>query len=259
MRYSLFAGGKRLRPILAIMGYELAGGQDVENEVLPQAAALELIHTFTLIHDDLPAMDDDDYRRGKLSNHKVFGEGIAILAGDTLLVEAFRLFLQGTQPPDVKIEMMNELIDAIGIDGVMGGQAVDLQSEGKKPTEELVRYIHTRKTGRFIRAALVIGGIASRNLSVVEPYRKIGENIGLAFQIADDILDEIGDEATVGKKVHKDRERGKCTYTALYGVAKARSDARRLVDEAIGIARSLFGEDAWPIVELANFIVERTY
>ncbi len=260
MRYTLFAGGKRLRPILAIMGYEVAGGENVRQEILPQAAALELIHTFTLIHDDLPAMDDDDMRRGKPSNHKVFGEGIAVLAGDTLLVEAFRLFIQGLLPHDVKLRMLNELIDAIGVDGVMGGQALDLLYEGKGPSPEIVDYIHSRKTGGFIRASLTIGGMAAQNERLIPVYREVGDLIGLAFQITDDVLDVVGDEKVLGKPVKHDSERGKSTYPALYGVEESRKKARELVDRAIEIAHYQIGPElAWPIIELAKFIVERSY
>ncbi len=260
MRYTLFAGGKRLRPVLAIMGYEIAGGEDVKHEILPQAAALELIHTFTLIHDDLPAMDDDDIRRGKPSNHKVFGEGIAVLAGDTLLVEAFRLFIQGKLPHDVKLRMLDELIDAIGVDGVMGGQAYDLMYEGQEATPEIVDYIHSRKTGGFIRAALTIGGIAAQNERLVPIYREIGDLIGLAFQITDDVLDVVGDETKLGKPIKNDEAAGKSTYPALYGVEESMRRARELVGKAIDLAHYNIGpEIAWPLIELAKFIVERDH
>ncbi len=260
MRYTLFAGGKRLRPVLAIMGYEIAGGEDVKHEILPQAAALELIHTFTLIHDDLPAMDDDDIRRGKPSNHKVFGEGIAVLAGDTLLVEAFRLFIQGKLPHDVKLRMLDELIDAIGVDGVMGGQAYDLMYEGQEATPEIVDYIHSRKTGGFIRAALTIGGMAAQNERLVPIYREIGDLIGLAFQITDDVLDVVGDETKLGKPIKNDEAAGKSTYPALYGVEESMRRARELVDKAIDLAHYNIGpEIAWPLIELAKFIVERDH
>ncbi len=260
MRYTLFAGGKRLRPVLAIMGYEIAGGEDVKHEILPQAAALELIHTFTLIHDDLPAMDNDDMRRGKPSNHKVFGEGIAVLAGDTLLVEAFRLFIQGKLPHDVKLRMLDELIDAIGVDGVMGGQAYDLMYEGQEATPEIVDYIHSRKTGGFIRAALTIGGIAAQNERLVPIYREIGDLIGLAFQITDDVLDVVGDETKLGKPIKNDEAAGKSTYPALYGVEESMRRARELVGKAIDLAHYNIGpEIAWPLIELAKFIVERDH
>ncbi len=260
MRYTLFAGGKRLRPILAIMGYEMAGGEDVQHEILPQAAALELIHTFTLIHDDLPAMDDDDMRRGKPTNHRVFGEGMAVLAGDTLLVEAFRLFIQGKLPHDVKLRMLNELIDAIGVDGVMGGQALDLLYEGKDPDARIIDYIHSRKTGAFIRASLTLGAIAAQNERLIPVYRQIGDLIGLAFQITDDVLDVIGDAKKLGKPVKHDIERGKSTYPALYGVEESRRKAHELVDKAIEIAHYQIGpEIAWPLIELSKFIVDRSY
>ncbi len=260
MRYTLFAGGKRLRPILAIMGYEIAGGENVRDEILPQAAALELIHTFTLIHDDLPAMDDDDMRRGKPSNHKVFGEGIAILAGDALLVEGIRLFVQGKLPHDVKLRMLNELLSAIGVDGIMGGQTMDLIYEGKQASPEMVDYIHSRKTGVFIQASLTIGAMGAQNERLIPVYREIGRLIGLAFQITDDVLDVTGDEKTLGKPVRHDQSAGKSTYPALYGVEKSMEHARNLVNRAIEIAHYQIGpEIAWPLIELSKFIIERNH
>lgn len=261
MKYTLFAGGKRLRPFLTIIGYELAGGKRVKEEVIPIACALELIHTFSLIHDDLPAMDNDDVRRGKPTSHKVFGEGMAILAGDALFAYAFKLLLESDISPDKKLDVIKEIVEATGSLGMIGGQVYDLISEGVEPTEELVKKIHLRKTSALIRSSLVVGGIAAKaNRNLSENYRKIGENLGMAFQIVDDVLDEMGEKEKLGKTVGKDRERGKCTYVKLYGVKKAREDAKKYAEEATSIAILSFGEEkAWPLTALADFIVKRAY
>jgi len=257
MRYSLFAGGKRLRPVLCILGYELGGGKN-EEEILPQACALEMIHTFTLIHDDLPAMDNDDFRRGKPTNHRVYGEAMAILAGDALFIEAVGLFLKGPLSAEVKVKMLNELVDALGVDGVIGGQVLDLRAEGKVHTQRLVENIHLRKTARFIEASIVIGAIGSgAKESVVEGLRIIGRKLGLLFQIVDDILDETAEDEELGKKARKDRERGKCTYPSVLGLEKSYDIARELVRDIKVEAKSLLGDKVKLIEGLADYFLSR--
>ena len=257
MRYSLFAGGKRLRPVLCILGYELGGGKN-EEEILPQACALEMIHTFTLIHDDLPAMDNDDFRRGKPTNHRVYGEAMAILAGDALFIEAVGLFLKGPLSAEVKVKMLNELVDALGVDGVIGGQVLDLRAEGKVHTQRLVENIHLRKTARFIEASIVIGAIGSgAKESVVEGLRIIGRKLGLLFQIVDDILDETAEDEELGKKARKDRERGKCTYPSVLGLEKSYDIARELVRDIKVEAKNLLGDKVKLIEGLADYFLSR--
>ncbi len=256
MTYSLFAGGKRLRPILAIASYEACGGK--AEEVLPQASAIELIHTYSLIHDDLPAMDDDDYRRGRPTNHRVFGEAMAILAGDALLTEAFTMFTDtGTFPPERLLRALRELSIASGADGMVGGQAMDILSEGKSPDEETLQFIHTHKTGALIgasvRIAPILAGISDERYRALATY---GQSIGLAFQIVDDILDIVGDEKRLGKPVGSDLEKDKMTYPALYGIEESRRKARDLIDRAIN-AIEVFGQKARPLKEIASYILQR--
>ncbi len=259
MRYTLFAGGKRLRPILAIMGYEIAMNSVNFEPILPIACAIELVHTFSLIHDDLPAMDDDDMRRGKPSCHKVFGEGLAILAGDALFALAFDIIASADVSPDVKARVFKELSQATGPNGLAGGQVLDLVSEGAVPTKELVLEIHKRKTAALIRCSLVTGGIvggASEKLLGV--FGEVGEKLGIAFQIVDDVLDEIGEKEKMGKRVKKDIARGKCTYVRVRGVQGSLEDARKLVEEVKGtIEREIGLDKGWALLELSDFIVER--
>ncbi|MDO9529910.1 MAG: polyprenyl synthetase family protein [Syntrophales bacterium] len=259
VRYSVFAGGKRLRPILCMASAEAVGG-NIET-VLPVACALELIHTYSLIHDDLPVIDDDDYRRGKPTNHKVFGEDIAILAGDALLTEAFRLMSKrefvGETPPDRLLAVISDISEAAGFLGMVGGQVVDVQSEGKEVGEETLDYIHTHKTGAMIttsvRAGAVLSGAGKNEIDALSDY---GRNIGLAFQIADDILDVEGDQETLGKDIGSDRSRGKVTFPALFGLEASRKKARELVDNALSdIAQ--FDSRAEPLRMIAKYIIER--
>lgn len=260
VRYSVFAGGKRIRPILCMGSAEAVGG-NIE-EVLPVACALELIHTYSLIHDDLPVMDDDDYRRGKLTNHKVFGEDIAILAGDALLTEAFRLMSKkefaGKTPPDRLLSVISDISEAAGFLGMVGGQIVDIQSEGKKVGEETLNYIHTHKTGAMIttsiRAGAIISGAGNNEIDALSDY---GRHIGLAFQIADDILDVEGNQETLGKDIGSDRKRGKVTFPAIFGMEKSRRKARDLVNKALAdIAQ--FDSRAEPLRMIATYIIERS-
>ncbi|MEE9153733.1 MAG: farnesyl diphosphate synthase [candidate division NC10 bacterium] len=259
MHYSLFAGGKRLRPILTIAAAEAVGGG--AEAVLPVACAFEYIHTYSLVHDDLPAMDDDDLRRGRPTCHKVFGQAMAILAGDALLTEAFVLLTNPAHvshlDPRLLHTVLHEIGFAAGSQGMVGGQAVDILSEGKPIEMPLLHYIHTHKTGALIlcalRAGAHLGGATAEELDATTRY---GKAVGLAFQIADDILDIEGEEALRGKKGGGDATRGKATYPALVGLDKAKGEAQRLVQEALDAIAS-FSRQADPLREIARFIVSR--
>jgi geranylgeranyl diphosphate synthase type II len=259
MRYSVFAGGKRLRPTLVIAGAEVAGG--ALEAVLPTACAFELIHTYSLIHDDLPAMDDDDYRRGRLTSHKVFGEAMAILAGDALLTHALGLvaasFAAGQAPLDVMPRVVAEIVEAAGTAGMIGGQVVDIQSEGGSVPAETLEYIHTHKTGALIRAALRVGallaGAPEPTLAALTAY---GERLGLAFQIVDDILDVEGSLETLGKTAGSDRRKQKITYPDHHGLEASRARAAALTREARAAVAGL-GPAAAPLLALADFVLSR--
>ncbi len=259
MHYSLFAGGKRLRPILTIAAAEAVGG--TAQEVLPVACAFEYIHTYSLVHDDLPAMDDDDLRRGRPTSHKVFGQAIAILVGDALLTEAFSLLTNpahvGHLDPRLLRTVIHEIALAAGSQGMVGGQAVDILSEGKVIDLSFLQYIHTHKTGALIlctlRAGAHLAGATGDELDAITRYGKAG---GLAFQIADDILDIEGEEAMRGKKRGGDATRGKATYPGLVGLDEAKGEAQRLVQEALDAIAS-FNHRADPLREIARFIVLR--
>jgi geranylgeranyl diphosphate synthase type II len=259
VRYSVFAGGKRIRPILCLASAETAGG-DIES-IIPVACALELIHTYSLIHDDLPAMDDDDYRRGRLTSHKVFGEDIAILAGDALLTEAFRLISDASLvekiPPEKLLFVIRDIAEAAGYFGMVGGQVADVQSEGKDVDSVVLNYIHTRKTGAMIIAAVKAGAILS-NAGEVELNALIsyGRHVGLAFQIVDDILNIEGDQVSLGKGTGSDAKRGKVTYPALMGLEASRKRAGELVESALSALKN-FDQRAEPLRMIARYIVER--
>jgi len=259
MRYSLFAGGKRLRPILCMAGAETVGGEG--RRVLPVACALELIHTYSLIHDDLPLMDDDDLRRGKPTNHKVHGDAIALLAGDGLLTEAFSLmtssYATGQIAPDRLLEAIRMISGAAGHDGMVGGQVVDMQWEGKKADLETVKFLHTRKTGALITASVASGAIVVGALEPqVRAVLSYGNKIGLAFQISDDILDVEGDSETMGKMAGADEEKGKTTYPSVLGLDESKKIQRALVQEAVQDLKE-FGEKAEPLRQIAHYIIER--
>jgi len=260
MRYSVFAGGKRLRPVLMIAACEAVGGE--YQQVLHAACAMEMIHAYSLIHDDLPAMDDDDFRRGRPTNHKVYGEANAILAGDALLTEAFRLLADPEAnrgaDPGVTLRVIETVARCAGSHGMVGGQVVDMESEGKPIDFATLQYIHTRKTGALflasIQAGAWLGGGSDEQLPVLTRY---GETAGLAFQIADDILDITGDPARIGKDVGSDLARGKATYPALLGLSEARRRAEELRDLAIAAIEPL-GVPAEPLRAIARYIVDRT-
>lgn len=256
MRYSVLAGGKRLRPVLCMAAMEAVSG-NVKKNLVP-ALALELLHTYTLVHDDLPCMDNDDLRRGKPTSHVVFGEANAILAGDALLTLAFEWISKAVPPPPYDPNrLILELAHAAGSMGVVGGQVEDLASEGKKPDRAAVNYIHLHKTASLIRAAVRIGGIcggASKcELAVLSKY---GEKAGLAFQIADDILNETSSREKMGKAAGSDRARGKMTYVAAHGLENAKKTARRLAGEAVKALHGLKGNTG-PLAAIVDFIVTR--
>jgi geranylgeranyl diphosphate synthase type II len=259
MRYSVFAGGKRVRPILAIAAAEALGGTAAD--VLPLACALECIHTYSLIHDDLPALDDDDYRRGRLTNHKVFGEANAILAGDALLTFAFELMGDARHwpqfVPERVVQVMHEVAYAIGTFGMIGGQVVDLQMEGQDIDLPALQYIHAHKTGALIRTSVRSGGIlGGGSPAAVEALTHYGTHIGLAFQIMDDILDVRGDEQLMGKALRKDDARRKATYPRLVGLAESEVRAQAAVTASIA-ALDIIGERGAVLRDLAHFIIAR--
>jgi len=260
MRYSVFAGGKRVRPLLMIAGCEAVGGDP--EVVLPAACAMEMIHTYSLIHDDLPAMDDDDFRRGRPTNHKVYGEATAILAGDGLLTEAFILLsnpaLQETVPAATVRQVIHVMARCAGSLGMVGGQVVDMESEGKEVNLPTLEYIHTHKTGALILAAVQCGGLlGGASDPAFQALSRYGEAAGLAFQVADDILDVVGDQAEIGKDVGSDAARGKATYVALLGLEPARQRARELRDSAVAALDPL-GAAAEPLRQIAHYIVNRS-
>lgn len=258
MRYSLLAGGKRLRPILCLATCDLTGG--TQEMAMPTACALEMIHTMSLIHDDLPAMDDDDFRRGKLTNHKVFGEDIAILAGDGLLAYAFEYVATQTQnvAPENIIRIVARLGRTVGAAGLVGGQVLDLESEGKTDvTAETLSFIHTHKTGALLEASVVTGAIvADADGSDIQRLSQYAQNIGLAFQIIDDILDITATDEQLGKTAGKDLQAEKATYPSLWGVEKSQLKAQELVDRAIA-QLSVYGAKADPLRAVASYIVTR--
>ncbi len=260
MRYSLLAGGKRLRPILCLTTCELTGG--TLEMAMPTACALEMIHTMSLIHDDLPAMDNDDYRRGKLTNHKVFGEDIAILAGDGLLAYAFEYVATQTRnvPPQQIIEVITRLGRTVGAAGLVGGQVLDLESEGRSDvTVETLSFIHTHKTGALLETSVVSGAIlAVAPEEDIHRLSRYAQNIGLAFQIVDDILDITATHEELGKTVGKDVQAQKATYPSLWGLEESKKQAHQLIEAAIA-ELTPYGEKADSLRAIANFIVTRKH
>jgi geranylgeranyl diphosphate synthase type II len=258
MRYSLLAGGKRLRPILCLATCELMGGS-IEM-ALPTACALEMIHTMSLIHDDLPAMDNDDYRRGKLTNHKVFGEDIAILAGDGLLAYAFEYVATHTRnvAPLQIIDVIARLGRTVGAAGLVGGQVLDLESEGKTDiSAETLSFIHTHKTGALLETSVVSGAIlAGASEDDIDRLTRYSRDIGLAFQIVDDVLDITATREELGKTAGKDVQAQKATYPSLWGLEGSIAQARNLVGDAIA-QLSVYGAAAEPLRAIAQYIVSR--
>lgn len=250
IRYSVMAGGKRLRPILALTSYESCGGT---NEIIyPAAVALELVHTYSLVHDDLPCMDDDDLRRGQPTLHKKYGESVALLAGDALHDLAFNLMAQTGSTTAVL-----ELAEAIGTRGMLAGQMADMEAEGRSLSLDEVIFIHTHKTGKLIRSAVRIGAVlANASADKLDAVTEYGEKIGLAFQIIDDILDIEGDEATLGKPVGSDTKNSKATFPAIVGLERSKQMAGELIDQAVEIiSRSV--EQSEHFVQIARFIEGR--
>lgn len=256
MEYSLLAGGKRLRPILLMAAADAVGADGTK--FLTSGCAIEMIHTYSLIHDDLPAMDNDDYRRGKLTNHKVYGAGLATLAGDALLTLAFEVMLRQDGVTDAqRISVVREMSTAAGMNGMVGGQAIDLASEGKHIPLALLKKMHMGKTGALFRAAIrsgaLLGGADDEKLQALTDY---AEKFGLAFQITDDILDVVGDEAAIGKPVGSDERNHKSTYVTILSLEKAQALAKETVDAAVS-SLSTFGAEADFLRDLVQMLVER--
>lgn len=256
IEYSLMAGGKRIRPVLIISTYELFKS-DIE-KVLPFAVAMEMVHTFSLIHDDLPGIDNDDYRRGKLTNHKKYNEATAILAGDNLLNNAYNIILNDINNSDenklLKLKALKELSD--GIDRMIAGEYVDTEFEGKDISSQYLEYMHENKTGALIKASVRIGAImAGADEESIKKLSSYAEKIGLAFQVKDDILSEIGDSKELGKPVGNDKERGKCTYTTKYGLEKAQEMLNDITNNAVTTIQEF--ENSEFLKELALYIANR--
>ncbi|CEN79888.1 polyprenyl synthetase family protein [Paraclostridium sordellii] len=260
MNYSLKAGGKRLRPILTLEACKIVGGE--EEDAIGFAVAIEMIHTYSLIHDDLPALDNDDLRRGRKTNHKVYGEAMAILAGDALLNYAYEIMLKesiGKNDPEKYLKAINEIAKSAGIYGMIGGQVVDIESEGKTIDMDKLDFIHMNKTAAIIigcmRAGAIIGNATDKQLEDITKYAK---NIGLSFQIVDDILDIVGDEAKLGKNVGSDIDNEKSTYPSLIGLEKSKDVANQLIKEAKASINKISKDNAF-LNGLAEYIVDREY
>lgn len=256
MRHSVFAGGKRVRPILAIASAEACGGSD---GVLGAACALECVHTYSLIHDDLPALDNDDLRRGQPTCHKAYGEAMAILAGDALLTLAFQTLAELDLPAETRRALIAELSRAGGtVEGMIGGQVADLEAEGCEPEASQLEYIHRAKTASLIRASVRFGALCSgADARRFDALSEFGTKIGLAFQIVDDVLDVVSTSEELGKTAGKDQRLSKATFPALYGIEGSRDRARQCLRQALA-ALDGFGDVAWALRGLANLIVART-
>ncbi|BBB92922.1 MAG TPA: polyprenyl synthetase family protein [Methylomusa anaerophila] len=256
MRYSLLAGGKRLRPIMLMSAADAVGGEGIR--YIPVACAIEMIHTYSLIHDDLPAMDNDDYRRGKLTNHKIYGDGMAILAGDGLLTAAFEAMLQQENvAADVLLSVVREIATAAGAWGMVGGQAVDLISEGKNIDANTLKFMHKAKTGALFKAALRSGAIlAGGSQQQIQALTQYAEWFGLAFQITDDILDVVGSQETTGKPIGSDIRNQKVTYVSLYSLEGAKKMAGTAVENAVASLVG-FGSKAEFLRHLVQYLLTR--
>lgn len=255
MRYSLFAGGKRIRPYLTMSTYEIYRKE--VDKIVPVAAAIEMLHTYSLIHDDLPDIDNDDYRRGKKSCHILFGEGQALLAGDALLVSSFDLITLSEIKSEYKVNFVRELAEVAGVNGLIGGQMIDIESEGKKVDQKTINYIHNNKTAKLIQLSVrfgaMAGGAPESELKALEDY---GGKMGLAFQIADDLLDIEGTPDELGKSVGKDKIEGKATYPSVFGIADSKSKLQELIKEARESIAPL-GEKAELLDALAEYMLTR--
>mgnify|MGYP003301094731 CR=1 FL=1 len=255
MKYSLSVGGKRIRPVLTLEFCRLCGGEI--NKALPFAVAAEMIHTYSLVHDDLPCMDDDDMRRGMPSCHIKFGEEYALLAGDALLTRAFGVLTESEASPEAVVKAVSLLSELSGVSGMIGGQVVDLKNEDRPCTIEVLETMDSLKTGALIKCASLLGVIAAGgNPKQYEAARCFSENLGHAFQIVDDILDVIGDEKELGKPIGSDRESGKSTYVSVLGLEKSQQYAKDITAKAIE-ALSIFGDDADFLKELAEKLINR--
>lgn len=259
MRYSVFAGGKRLRPVLAVAACEAVGGNI--QEVIPFACAIEMIHTYSLIHDDLPAMDNDDYRRGRLTNHKVFGDAMAILAGDGLLNKATETMikapLQNGKDYLKYLKAMDEVMTASGTEGMIGGQVVDIESENKTIDTDTLYFMHAHKTGALITAPVRVGAIiGGASEEVINALTEFSKNLGLAFQIKDDILDITGDEKKLGKKVGSDINNNKSTFPSIFGLERSQEMVVEVSQKAMN-ALDILGDKGEFLKEIANYLINR--
>lgn len=252
MRYSVFAGGKKIRPVLSLLSYELFGGNRKDEKILVTCCALEMLHVFSLIHDDLPCMDDDNFRRGKPTNHRVFGEAIAVLAGDALCIHAFELLAKTKN-----CRIAADISKALGTGGMIGGQVKDIESEGKKANRKILEYIHTHKTAALITTSLRCGALlAKASENNLNRITRFGEKIGLVFQIADDILDVVGTTKQLGKDAHSDEVLKKVTYPSVLGLARSKKIACELTEKAKKDLKP-FGNKAEFLREIADYIIER--
>ncbi|NFQ88510.1 polyprenyl synthetase family protein [Clostridium botulinum] len=258
MKYSIEVGGKRIRPILMLSTYSIY--KDNYKDIMPMACAIEMLHTYSLIHDDLPGMDNDDLRRGKPTNHKVFGEAIAILAGDGLLNEAMNVMFNYSLTHDKVALMASKVIsEAAGAEGMIGGQVVDIISEGQKISIDKLKYMHKNKTGQLIKSSIIagaiLGGASKENLEILDEF---GSKLGLAFQIKDDILDVIGDSKVLGKEVHKDDENNKTTFISCFGLEKCKELCVELTEQCIKLL-SYIGKDTKQLENIALFLMKREF
>ncbi len=254
MRYCCFAGGKRVRPCLVVAAFEACSGKSAGEDVFKAAAAIEMLHTFSLIHDDLPCMDDDDYRRGKKTAHKAFNEALAVLGGDALCIIAFEV-LAGIG----KVEIISEIARSLGTMGMIGGQVVDIESEGKPVDKDIVEYIHNNKTAALIRASINTGAmLAGATKAEIDKLSSYGTHVGLAFQVVDDILDEESTTEQLGKDAGSDRERGKATFPAVMGLEQSKLYAKDLIDKAWEDIEFL-GNKGYYLRELAEYIRVRIF
>ena len=255
MRYAVLGGGKRLRPVLAMAAAEAVGADP--GELVREACALELLHTYTLVHDDLPSMDDDDYRRGRRATHMVYGEPMAILVGDALQTLAFEVLAAGAHSAAKKVDVICLVSESCGSQGVVGGQVVDIESEGKQVDVAVLDYIHRHKTGCLLQASVLLGGVLGGCSQ--EQHNRLSsyaEAIGLCFQITDDILDVLGSSDELGKPAGSDQQRGKATYPSIHGMEASRRRQAELYSEAIA-ALDMFDEKAEPLRAIAKLIIER--